>query len=371
MPFYLKKNMEIIEEIKRKINNLHKSKIRFERKSKQMEKDIQNIYNQLDDPNTTNPYLYNSIDDFLASDSFKGTAVPKKSRHFDQWLYIGAYHAFDIDEIIKGNPLVKFKVGYTSDIRQREVSLNSDNHYQLSIVYSWPIPNAQLFETQVFRYLKNFIHEDALPSERLIEKTEVIWSLNLGTLIKIIRLIIYKYVVLEDFVVCSQEMKLKMKNSMVLSPRGFQYKNQFFYANLMTQTSIKLEDIYAEMGIVDESYDYILTDWGYNSLDFFLSKPPVKDKVSNELNLKKGDITFGVFREDNKIIKYPLKILGFGLGPFAGFYYVQWLQYDEEFTPVIPVEPYDGPHPTKQFILPEDIRIGTGKFADSGFKLRF
>ena len=364
--------MDVAQRVLTKVRELRDQYKKSELENRDMKKTLHSIDENFDKINTHSPYLFNSPEEFLASPSWQGSHKIKIHHHFDQWLYIGAYHAFPRREIIKGSQLVKFKVGYSSNLQQRERSLNSDNHFDLSIVYSWPIPNAQVFETEIFRYLRYFIHGDALPQGRTIEKKEVIWSLNLEILIQIIRLILFKFVILKEFVPCSKEIKDKMKYTMLRSPRGFKYKDKFYHANLMTRTSIILENIFTEMNIpVILPHHMIPDDWGYTALDWLLTKDPYTDSLDNVLGLKKNDLTLGVYRSDGDGKQYPLKIIGFGVGPYAGFFYVQWLKYDENFEPTDPVEPYIGQdYPSKQFLLPEDICIGTGKFAWLDFKLR-
>ena len=142
--------------------------------------------------------LYENIEDFLESDTYRGDRRPTKTRPYDQWLYLAAYHAFSLEEV-KDRPM--FKVGFTGNILRRNKELEKgkeETSFTASIVYAWPIPSAKNFETEVKRYFKKFTHEDAfsymgLQMRKIEAKDEIIWGLKLLTLVKLIRLIILKY----------------------------------------------------------------------------------------------------------------------------------------------------------------------------------
>lgn len=319
--------------------------------------------------NEHNPYLFNSMEAFMASPSFQGSHKVKKYHHFDQWLYVGAYRGFSKKDIIDGDLEMKLKIGFSSNLRQREASLNSDTHYKLKIVYSWPIPNAQLFETQALRYFKHFIHKDAFSNKRTIEATEVIWSLDLLTVVKILRLIILKYAVLNDFVKCDQDLKIFYKNFMVDSPTGINRgKSRFanFRYKYITQN---VDSLYSQINGPEDNefYSNVLSNWRRIPEDRKINGTVYYEDAPNELDLKKDDLTYALFANTGKT--FPIKILGFGLGPYKGAVLIQWLKYtllDED--PIGNKDEAEGP----EYINPEDIRLNLpkSKKSDGTFKLR-
>lgn len=327
-----------------------------------------------------NPYLFKSVEEFLASPSFQGSERIKMHHHFDQWLYVGAYRAFSKEEIIEGDLTMKLKIGFTTNIRQREASLNSDTHYKLKIVYSWPIPNAKLFELQALRYFKHFIHKDAFENNRIIENTEVVWSLDLYTVVKILRLIILKYAILNDFIQYDQDVKIFFKNFMANEPTGIQINRKSIFANfLYNDITENIDNLYNEIksfwliNIDDRNfYSKTLNNWRRTFYDSDLTYVIYStDNIPNEFSLECGDCTFAVYSEDSDDQRYPMKLLGFGVGPYEGAFFIQWLKYDNiTFQPDPSLQPYNGDYPAEQFIRPEDIRIGVQVIAGLPFKLR-
>ncbi len=320
-----------------------------------------------------NPYLFDSVQDFLASFSFNGSHSVKMHHHFDQWLYIGAYKAFSKREIEEGGIDMKLKIGYTTNIRQREVSLNSDTHYKLKMVYSWPIANAQLFETQILRYLKHFIHKDAFLDDRKIESSEVIWSLDLITVVRVIQLLILKYAILYDFIQCDQSLKILFKNFMVSAPTGIQYRKKSRFALFIYKdVAVDIDDLFLQLQRLNISFDdrgfyiKVLKNWRVNSFDSQLTSDIYFDgNKPNELGLSINDNTFGYYEGKT----YPIKILGFGIGPYEGSFYIEWLPYKNI------KDPTPGPRSSnqsneQQFLKPEDIRLNLNKANKFQFKLR-
>lgn len=319
--------------------------------------------------NEHNPYLFNSMEAFLASLSFQGSHKIKKYHHFDQWLYIGAYRGFSKRDIIDGDFEMKLKIGFSSNLRQREAQLNSDTHYKLKIVYSWPIPNAQLFETQALRYFKHFIHKDAFSNERTIETTEVIWSLDLLTVVRIIRLLILKYAVLNDFIQCDQDLKIFYKNFMVDSPTGIRSRNKPRFANFRYKDVTEdVDSLYSQVGGPEDNefYSHVLSNWRRIPEDSKINGTAYDEDAPNELNLKYGDLTYALFNTKT----YPIRIEGFGLGPYKGAVYVQWLKFENVRDPRGYIDEADKYDP--EFIDPDYIQLNLPKSKTSGgtFKLR-
>lgn len=149
--------------------------------------------------------LYDSVEEFIDSDSYKGDRYPTKKRSYDQWLYIAGHHAYTLEEI-KGPAI--FKIGYTGDINRRNSELQAGKtrtSFTGSIIYAWPIPSARLFETEVKRYFKYFIHSEAYEymrlGNRIVDtKEEFIWDLKLFTLVKLIRLLVLKFAIVNGFI---------------------------------------------------------------------------------------------------------------------------------------------------------------------------
>lgn len=352
-------------------------------------------------------FLFENIANFLLSETFRGDKIQLKHHNFDQWLYVGAYHAFKREDIMANDPNIKFKIGYSSDLTQRENTLNSGTHFKLSIIYMWPVPSAQMFETQVKRYLKYFIHPKAFDymeiGNRDIEKTEVIWGLDLYTLVKIIRLIILKHVIEQEFVQCSARIRRIFKDFMNLPPRGFEHEGETMYANWTSrQNSIRIEHLYtyaqnnigfqllivpASMyrifdidtnsyeGITRQSfYNYVLRDWGQNSLDYSLRNKPLSEDEDNEFDLYKGDFTSAYFRTGGTEYVYPCQILGFGKGPYEGAFFIMWLEtaVDDNTVQLRDGNPVEHSYnPSRIFIRPSDIVLNTDLYPDTfNYRLR-
>lgn len=293
--------------------------------------------------------LYKNFEKLVISRGFRGDKYPIKDHNFDEWLYIAGFHAYTEDEM--QGQTIKFKVGYTTNLQQRQASLNGNNLFNISIIYAWPVPNAQPIESDIKRYLKNFIHADAFNYMRLEkmvkERSEIIWNVELFTLVKIIRLIILKHAVVEDLVVASPVLKTIFSNFMDLPPEGILDKYTMYGNEISEGRLERIADLYdyaAELtgcelllpcnimyeyprlvekyGLASDKYnemtdimfyDYILDGWKYMYTDRDLKNIPFDTTKPDGLDYNIGD----------SIKDPPSEVIGYGKGPYEGSYLVK------------------------------------------------
>ena len=125
---------------------------------------------------------------------------------------------------------------------------------------------------------------------------------------------------------------------MVSSPTGIQNKNETRFANFSYKDITEDVDLlYSQVnGPSDDGfYTNILTNWRKNSYDEALAIGIFIQNTPNELGLKRGDLTYATFYDPNDGPNtYPVKILGFGLGPYKGAVYIQWLKFKGVTNPI-------------------------------------
>ena len=322
-------------------------------------------------------YLYDNIEDFILSDSFRGDRYTPKERPYDQWLYIAAYHAYTFDEV-KGH--AKFKIGYTRRLTARNKELQQARGerpgYSASIVFMWPIPSAQIFETEVKRYFKHFIHEEAfdciIPELRKVQaKDEIIWGLKLFTIVKLVRLIILKTCFVERFVKCTNEQFSKMEtfmqppdkiNDIAANMNGHSYyvdasnlvrqAEQITTYKLMVATKGMFTEFDLQRNVLDEItfYEYIFRGgWRFIRTDEKFKEKPY-DTVKTLL-LNRNTKTFAKFTDGRA---YPCLIVGYGRGPYEGGYFIYWFSFDDTFKPKNTFWPKD----KEYFVAETDIVLG-------------
>jgi hypothetical protein len=294
--------------------------------------------------------LYPDVADFLLSDTFRGDKKPRQSKAYDQWLYIAAYKAYKLEEL-KGP--AKFKIGYTSNYGRRNNELNAGKEalsFKASIVYAWPIPSAESFESEVKKYFKHFIHKDAFEymnlGYRVVDTpTEIIWGLKLFTLVKLIRLLILKHTILKGFVGADDNVYTQMKT--FLQPPDCIEDDDKRFANMMgSDYQVKVDNLIAEaqgmvgyrllhscrgMGTTQYTplteqtfYNYVIPSWRFlKSDELFYSNIPQGNEATtdeNYLNLKVGDTRKFLYKGREQ----DCTITAYGKGPYLGAYIVEW-----------------------------------------------
>lgn len=291
--------------------------------------------------------VFKSIEEFLLSDSFLGDRDTTKTRVYDQWLYIAAYFAYTKEEL-KGP--AKFKFGYTTNIKDRSKAHEAgaeETSFKATILYSWPIPNAKQFETEIKRYFKNFIYKDAFDylglGNRIVDtRTEIIWGIKLFTLVKLFRLIILKcalqfgYINAPDLVPlfdsfmpapdcivddderyanylgCSRKVSVK---SLVMEA---QYKVKYKLLNTPNGDHRKGYTQMSETGF----YKYVLQGWKYIEADHLLKNLPYSYNEVDRIGLSIGDRVN--INWQSQI--HSCEIVAYGQGPLLGAYIVRWIK---------------------------------------------
>lgn len=301
--------------------------------------------------------LYPSVAEFLRSDTYRGDKKPRKIRAYDEWLYIAAFKAYNAVEL-RGP--AKFKIGYTTNFKRRNGELSAGKErvsFKASIVYAWPIPSAEMFETEVKKFFRHFIHKDAYKymnlGLRIVDTpTEIIWSLKLFTLVKLIRLIILKYTILKGFVGSSDDEFARMQS--FLQPPDCIEDNEKRYANMMGSVySVNLNELVEEAENIvnfyllhscngmghggayvplteNAFYEYVIPSWQYLKSDIKLYRNiPQGNTASDDENY------LGLNIGEDKQFLYQgevqsCRIIAYGKGPYLGAYIVRWRKNSKE-----------------------------------------
>ena len=309
-------------------------------------------------------YLHESTDNFLRSNMFIGDRPYQQmpNETWFEWIYIAAFDGYTTEE---NTGKVKFKIGQTQDLQRRNSELQVSNDTQLacSIIYAWSVPKSKVFELDIKHFLKHFIHPESMVLLGVPKyKTEIVWELDIVTLIKIIRVCILYTCVEQNFVPSTLRQQMILRNLMH-APNTIKYGRELFYGSKhAVKNTCNIRDMYRE---IEEEFQQVglLNQWCENARQayFDLGVTTMTDKYL--LQYIFGDITAdGIIDFNDRIANtrdsdilytdkvlqkpaalqydvnsyiyakyedtyYPAQVDSYGIGPNYGAYYVRWLAY--------------------------------------------
>lgn len=309
-------------------------------------------------------YLFSDVNALLLSTTFVGDRTFAQEPRYEwyEWLYIAAYKGYTTTE---NTEKVKIKFGKTQDRLRRnaELETSSDNQLSSTIIYAWSVPKAQVFETTVQRFLKNFIFPQSMELlERPKNKNETIWAFKIAALIKIMRICILCTCVQENYVPCTLKRRKALKR-MMEPPNVITYDDDTFVGKKQTVRKIlAVEDMYAQIQQMFGSMQLfpfckkarpqfdVFTDanllkyiFGQNGAEIQNNNIPDAleseilhadhvEEQPDELDLDLNAYVYAQYED----IYYPAQVRGYGIGPDFGKYLVMWLAYRPEGGRYVP-----------------------------------
>jgi len=312
-------------------------------------------------------YLYDDIGSFFDSFMWTGDKAYAQTpvKPWFGWIYISEFNGFNVQDYTNLYPdniqNLKYKIGYTLNIAQRtealNVSTNTDDAIQDSstIVYTWSVPRPFTFETKVKRFLKAFIHADAL-LETTQGKTEIVHGLTLGPLVNVIQLCILEQCLEHGYIKGDNSvLKNKIMSCMRSPPDIIKDNNHKYYGKKLSKNVSYTMDMkkvidgldvetypsnyvsnYVSMNDPPTFVQYVFDIQLDNGEDQRKDNPKLKDatNITSEMIITEPDnsgidhpfhVGAGVFTKYKG--KYsPCKIIGYGTGIHKGQYVIEWIE---------------------------------------------
>ena len=285
------------------------------------------------------------------------------------WIYISEFNSFEKNKYLHPTtddiPTLKFKIGYTDNIKQRkaalELSVKTNKNIQNSstIIYSWSLPKAEQFETKIKQFLKAFIQKERL-EENTSGRTEITHGLTLETLIHVIQLCVLDTCLCEGYLNCvdtDDDILKELLKSELRSPPDVIIDNRTKYngqkLSKNVQTIFNVDKVWVRLKL-QKKYPTSFTrepgmfvQWVFNSdpdgtdesgsgddrienpnlkdsdtiTDDFVQEDPNKSGIKNPYFI--GEC---VFTEYKKVF-VPCRIIGYGLGLHLNTYAIEWLDF--------------------------------------------
>lgn len=310
-------------------------------------------------------YLYDSVDDFLASSMWTGDKAYAQLpiRPWFGWLYIAEFNAFSLDEYMHPTdiPGLKLKIGMSLNLAQRTAALeqtyktaNAEQN-SATILYAWSVPRPFTFETKVKQFLKAFIHKDALNADTS-GRTEIVHGLEIIPLLRTMQLCILQQCLSLRYIAGNNNSLRQRLTVMMQTPPDVIRIHRAYYGRRQSRNVRKTFDIdrafrmFRPKSLFPETFNEDFQEGKDDDAEplflqyVFDAFEPDQRKENPLLKDRENDITDDLitavvaesdianpFQPDDCVFaKYkqdysPARVIGYGTGPHKGEYVIEWL----------------------------------------------
>tara|TARA_B110000908_G_C10265511_1_gene463489 strand:+ start:141 stop:1535 length:1395 start_codon:yes stop_codon:yes gene_type:complete len=305
-------------------------------------------------------YLYDDIESFFVSLMWSGDKAYAQTptKPWFGWIYISEFNGFDLEDYTEPEPdkipILKFKIGYTLNLAQRTEGLSASTKTEKAIqdsstiVYAWSVPRPKTFETKVLRFLKAFIHTDAL-LEITTGKTEIVHGLTLDPLVTVIQLCILEqclehgYIKGDNSVLKNQVMGYMRSPPDIIKDKDIKYYGKKLSKNV--SYTMDMAKIVKIVKVQTYPHNYMVMKPRPTFAQYVFDLQPDQDKRKDNSKLKDAtNITSASILTQPKdsgidypfhvgacvFTKYkdtysPCRIIGYGTGVHHGQYVIEWI----------------------------------------------